>query len=236
MSQLPSTLEHAIAQSIEATKAAIADGKTRLQVELLFPELGIMPVAQQFVAGFGELGSQLRVFFPDAGSAALARRDWGELPYAVRGIDDMKSDIQPDEKVILFVQPSSIEVAKVEALCDFAGDRPVVFLNPRLENVATIGIGYAGRQLRERFLNLFASCYYIRPLDSAALFRCYPSDWQVWLEQNGEYGLISATAQKPVGEELEQILLTRGGRDQPPAPSSRGLLSSLQAFLRALSQ
>lgn len=236
MSQLPSTLEQAIAQSVEATKAAIADGKTRLQVELLFPELGIMPVAQQFAAGFDDLGAALRVFFPDAGSAALARRDWGELPYAIRGIEDMKTDLQPDEKVVLFVQPSSVEVAKVEALCDTAGDRPVVFLNPSLEDVATIGIGYAGRQLRERFLNLFESSYYIRPLDSAALFRCYPAAWQVWLEQNDEYGLISETPQKPVGEALEQILLTRGGRDQPPAPTRRGLLSNLQSFLRALSQ
>jgi len=236
MVQLPSTLEAAIAQSVDATKAAIADGKTRLQVELLFPELGLMPAAQQFVTGFGDLGSELRVFFSDAGSAALARRDWGDLPFAVRGIDDMQADIQPDEKVILFVQPSSIEVGKVEALCDIAGDRPVVFLNPRLEDVATIGIGYAGRQLRERFLNRFESCYYIRPLDGAALFRCYPAAWQVWLEQSENYTLISETSQKPVGEGLEQILLTQGGRKQPPAPTGRGLLSNLQAFLRALSQ
>jgi len=45
MTELPKTLEQAIAQAREATKAAIADGYSLLQVELLFPELKPMPVA-----------------------------------------------------------------------------------------------------------------------------------------------------------------------------------------------
>jgi len=45
MTELPKTLEQAIAQAREA-KAAIADGYSLLQVELLFPELKPMPVAE----------------------------------------------------------------------------------------------------------------------------------------------------------------------------------------------
>lgn len=38
MTELPNSLSEAIAQSREATQKALADGYTRLQVELVFPE------------------------------------------------------------------------------------------------------------------------------------------------------------------------------------------------------
>lgn len=243
MTQLPTDLDGAIAQAKQATQAALADGYSRLQVELLFPELKVMPVAQTFLAPFEDLESKLRVIFPDAGAAALARRDWGEKPYAIRGIRDMNSEIQPEETLIIFVEPSSVEVQEVEAFCTAAGDRPVVLLNPRLEDVATIGIGYAGRQLRERFLSLFDSCYYLRPMEGAVIFRCYPSPWQVFLEgEDGEYTLIAEQPSKPIGDDLTRLLMQATGEggndsDTPITPVRKpGLLSGLQNFLRALSQ
>jgi hypothetical protein len=234
---LPDTLEDAIQQAQVATEAAIADGYRRLQVELLFPELKVMPVAQQFLPAFEPMGEKLRVYFPDAGSAALARRDWGEKPFAIRGISDMNAAMQPEDELLLFVEPSSVEVQEVERLCQDAIDRTVVLLNPRMEDIAIIGIGYAGRQLRERFLNTFESCYYIRPLDGAALFRAYPSPWQVWQQQGETYELIAESPTKPVGEALDRLLAgPSDSSSQASAPARRGILSSLQQFLRALSQ
>ncbi len=232
---LPNTLEEAIAQAQQATTAAIGDGYRRIQVDLLFPELKIMPVAEQFLPTFEHLGAQFRVYFPDAGSAALARRDWGEKPYAIRGINDMKAEMQPDEQAFLFVQPSSVEVLDVEKLCQEAMDRPVVMLNPNLEDVAIIGIGYAGRQLRDRFLSTFESCYYLRPIEGAAVFRAYPGLWQVWQEKEGIYELVAEEPQRPAGEALDRILMGAGDKAEAQPPR-RGLLSSLQQFLRALSQ
>ena len=84
MAQLPQTLDDAIAQAQTATQAAIAAGYTRLQVELLFPELKPLPVAEKFVPTFAELGAGLKVFFTDAGTAALAKRDWGDVPFQIR--------------------------------------------------------------------------------------------------------------------------------------------------------
>ncbi|NJR66647.1 MAG: DUF1995 family protein, partial [Leptolyngbyaceae cyanobacterium CRU_2_3] len=112
-----------------------------------------------------------------------------------------------------------------------------VLLNPKLEDVAIIGIGYAGRQLRERFLNLFESCYYLRPIEGAAVLRAYPGAWEVWLEKSGEYELIAEEQQRPSGEVLDRILLNATGAEASPTLSPRrGLLSSLQQFLRALNQ
>jgi Domain of unknown function (DUF1995) len=141
-----------------------------------------------------------------------------------------------EEQVFLFVQPSSVEVLEVETLCQQAGDRPVVLLNPKLEDVATIGIGYAGRQLRDRFLSTIESCYYLRPLEGAALFRAYPSQWQVWQEKGDTYELVAEEPQKPSSETLDRLLFSPTSASGSSQPPRRSLLSSLQQFLRALSQ
>ncbi|NEQ97154.1 MAG: DUF1995 family protein [Cyanothece sp. SIO2G6] len=244
MTALPDGLDEAIAQAKEATTAALADGWTRIQVELVIPELKIMPVAEKFLPAVEDRGASLRVYFPDPGAAALARRDWGEKPYAIRGINDIKADIQPEETLFLFIEPSSIEVADVEKLCNQAGDRPVVFLNPRLEDVATIGIGYAARQLRERFLNTFDSCYYICALEGALIFRNYPSPWQVWQETESGYEHLADFDHRPTSDELDQLfapdpneLDQANATSAPDSPSrKRGFFGELQNFLRALSQ
>ncbi|MDA0213403.1 MAG: DUF1995 family protein [Cyanobacteria bacterium FC1] len=219
MTELPKTLDDAIAQAQAAMKVALGDGCKLLQIELVFPEIALQAqsIAQQFIPFIQELGVQPTVFFPDAGAAALARRDWG---------------------------PAAVEVAQVETLSTLAGDRPVVLLNPRLEDVATIGIGYAGRQLRDRFLNNIQSCYYLRPLEGAAVSRYYPNAWQIWLEESeGEYRQIAQEPQRPSSDTLERILLqatgtveAEGETETVPQPKRRGFLAELQSFLKALSQ
>ena len=237
MVQLPDDLDGAIAQAMTATETALSAGYTRLQIELQFPELKPMPIAEKFLPLFADLGNHLKVLFPDAGAAALARRDWGEVPCVLRGMFEAKGQIHPEDEAILLVAPSSVEVAKVEEICQAAGDRPVVLLTPKLEDLATVGLGYAGRQLRERFLNSLETCYFIKPLDGAAIFRCYPAPWQVWRETSNQYELMAETPQRPTGEMLNQLFMaeTTAETSQKPARKS-GLFSGIQGFLRALSQ
>jgi hypothetical protein len=233
MSELPETLEQAIDQARKSTEAAIQAGYRRLQVELAFPELKPMPVAQQYLEMFAEVGEHLKVFFADAGAAALARREWGEVPFTIRGVAELVDPIQPEDRVFVFVAPTPVEVRQIETMAEVAGDRPFILLNPKLQDVSIVGIGYAGRQLRERFLNTIETCYYLRPLEGAAILRAYPEAWQVWLEQTeGKYSLIATEADKPVGERLDQIL-----NQATAQPSNRvNPLKTLQQFLRALSQ
>ncbi len=239
MVTIPQDLDEAIAQAKTATIAALEAGYTRLQVELAIPELKIMPIAEQFLSIFADYGSDLKVVFPDAGAAALARRDWGPMAFEIRGLDEIRAQLRTDDRAILVIEPSAVEVGDVEKLCTEAGDRPVVLLNPHLEDVATIGIGYAGRQLRERFLNTLESCYYFRPLEGAVLFRCYPTPWQVWQEHDGGYALLAEMPTKPVGDILDQILIKddeESLKPLPGQPSKAGFLTNLERFLRALNQ
>ena len=242
VTSVPGSLDEAIAQARGAAQAAIGAGVPRMVVELAYSELKGAPVAQQFYPALQALGLVFKVYFPDAGGAALARRDWGNPDFVVRGIGELHSEMEPDDQAYLFVEPSSIEVNQVEEMCAQAGDKFVIMLNPKLEDVATIGIGYAGRQLRDRFLSTLEPIYYLRPLEGAVLLRCYPNPWQVWQETDAGYRLLAETPQKPSGEEIDRILLGETAADSgtaadAPAKGKRGgFLSELQGFIRALTQ
>jgi hypothetical protein len=244
MSQLPQDLNEAIAQARTATQAALGSGLARLQVELVFPELKQMEIAAAFLPTFEPLNLKLKVLFPDAGAAALARREWAsETPFAVEDLGTSRSpverNLQPEDEIFLLVEPSAVEVAQVEKLCQLVQPRPVVLLNPRLEDAATVGIGYAGRQLRERFLSTLESCYYIRPLDTGVLYRCYPGSWEIWQETADGYDFLTERSQKPSRDELDEVLapiLTGGNATTTATPRKGGLLAGLDRFFRALSQ
>lgn len=249
MVKLPKTLEEAIAQSKEATLEALEDGHQRVQVELVFPEIALkaQAIAQQFIPLFADYGSGLKVVFPDAGAAALARRDWGDTTFQISDLGSKRTPVEykisDEDQAFLVVAPSSVEVEQVEKLCNLAGDRPVVILIPQLENVAIVGIGYAARQLRERFLSTLETCYYLKPLEGLAILRKYPSPWQVWLEKGDTFELIAEEPQKPMGDTLELILNQVMGtgeatEDNPPVamPKKAGVFGGLKQFLRALSQ
>ncbi|MBW4669481.1 MAG: DUF1995 family protein [Cyanomargarita calcarea GSE-NOS-MK-12-04C] len=242
MAELPKTLEDAIIQAREATQVAIADGYTRLQVELLFPELKPMPVAEQFLPLFEQYGDKVKILFPDAGGAALAKRDWVDVPFKMSDIGSGRTatqmKIQPEDKIFLVVAPTAVEVLQLEKLCEEIGDRPVVILTPRMEDAGTVGIGYTARETRRRFISTIESCYYLRPVDDeTAVFRCYPGMWEVWLETNGEYQKIAELAKKPSGDELDAILM-KGGQtlgDNPIPIKKPSVFKGLQRFLKALS-
>lgn len=249
MAELPKTLEEAIAQAKEATQAALNEGRTRLQVELIFPEIALQAqsLAQQFIPLFEEYGSGLKVFFSDTGAAALARRDWGEVPFKISDVGTTRSPVenrvQPEDKAFLIVSPTAVEVAQVEKLCNLAGNRPCVLLIPQMEDLYIVGIGLAARKLRDRFLRTIESCYYLRPIDKAAILRTYPGLWQVWLEIDDEYQLIAEEPQRPAGEVLDQILAKATsssepgeGQTTPPPVKKPGLLTNMQRFLNALSR
>ncbi|MBW4424230.1 MAG: DUF1995 family protein [Nostoc desertorum CM1-VF14] len=243
MSELPNSLEDAIAQSRVAVQAALADGCTRIQVEFLFPELKFMPVAEQFLPLFTEYDSRLKIFFADAGAAALARRDWTDTPFQILDIGtgraaSLETKIQPEDEIFLFIAPTSVEVPQLEKLCEVIGDRPLVLLNPRLEDAGTVGIGYTARKIRDRFITTIESAYYLRPVDDeTAVYRCYPGQWEVWLETDGEYQRIAELPKRPSGDELDLILLKGQPQTTTDATSVKkpNVFKSLQRFLKALS-
>lgn len=225
----PDSLATAIAQAQQATTHALTAGKNRLQIEVLLPDLSPMALAHDYLSLFSDLGADLKVFFADAGAAALARREWGNPSYSVRGVNELLTPLVPSDRAVVIVAPTPVEVTTIEQMCLAAGDRPFILLNPKLQDAAVVGIGYAGRQLRERFLNTLELCYYLRPLsEEMILWRCYPQPWQIWQYTAGAVTCLAEFDQRPSGEAVQHILARQTGR------GSEGFLSRLGRFLRAL--
>jgi hypothetical protein len=240
MSQLPTTLEESIALAQTATLAAIAAGHKRITVEIAIPELKSMGLARQFLEPFLDRGNTLKVLFPDTGAAALAKRDWQDVNFKIDDLGNSRSPIvdkiQDEDQLYIAIEPSAVEVEQVEKLCNAAGDRPVILFLPKLEDAAIVGIGYAARQLRDRFLTTLTTAYYIKPLETSAIYRCYPGQWQVWQEQEDDYTLLAECPQKPVGDELDAILTPSTTTPGDNSPKSAGIFASLGRFLRTLSR
>ncbi len=242
---IPTTLPEATEQAQSATAAALEAGLSLLQIDMVIPELKHQPIAEQFLSLLE--GKQFKVFFPDAGAAALARRDWNNPDFTIRGLGELVDPIDDDDDMYLVVNPSSVEVGTVESLCTAALDRPVILLNPQMEDVAIVGIGYAARQLRDRFLSQIETCYYVRPVDGGAVYRCYPGPWQIWKETApDEYELLQDLSTRPSGEDIDRILYGEGSTPvegdanaesvNASKPRKKGLFAELQQFLKALSQ
>ncbi len=243
MTNIPQSLEETISQAKSALQVALESGCTRITIDLVIPEIALKAqyLAREFADFFSEYGMGLKLFFPDTGAAALARRDWGETEFQITDIGSSRSPIETKvsdiDQVFLLISPSSVEVNLVEKLCNIAGDRPVILLIPQLEDVSIVGIGYAARQLRERFISILESAYYYRPLEGAVVLRSYPQLWQIWQqnEENEQYELIAEVPEKPLGEKLDRILqgqVDDTTENNPPSPS--GLFASLKSFLKAL--
>jgi hypothetical protein len=243
VSKLPTNLEESIALAQTAALAAIADGHQRITVEILIPELKSFDLARQFIEPFTDRGNTLKVLFADTGAAALAKRDWTDINFKISDLGTSRSPVtekvQDTDELFIAIEPSAIEVEQMEKLCLAAGDRPVILFLPKLEDAAIVGIGYAARQLRDRFLSTLHSAYYIKPLEETAIYRCYPGLWQVWLEENDDYTLLAERPQKPVGDDLDDILMRSNSTDaegtSTPAKSV-GIFASLGRFMRTLSK
>ncbi|WP_069791131.1 DUF1995 family protein [Cyanobacterium sp. IPPAS B-1200] len=242
MTQIPQSLESAIAQAHTATLTALESGFNRLQVELIIPEIALkgQELAFAFAQLFSDYGAGLKVFFPDTGAAALAKREWGETAFQVSDLGSSRSPVEnkvsDTDEFYLVISPSAVEVAQVEKLCNLAGDRPVILIIPQLEDISVVGIGYAARQLRERFLSTLESSYYYRPLDEAVVIRTFPGLWQVWRELEGnQFELITEVPQKPLGEALDRILMGNQEEEETSVKSaSLGLFATMKNFLKAL--
>lgn len=249
MNTFPETLDVAVEQAKSATQAAIADGYRLIQVELVIPEIALKSeaLALEFAQLFAK-DAGVKVMFPDTGASALAKRNWGEQPFQVTDMGSrftsIETQITPEDEIFIVACPSAVEVERAEKLSSLAGDRPVIFLIPQLEDVAIVGIGLAARQLRERFIKNIYTCYYLRPIDAGAILRCHPSAWQIWLENEeaeSNYELATELDTQPMGEDLDRLMmgLTNSpgeGKDSGEGRKKISLLGNLQKFLKALSQ
>lgn len=194
-------------------------------------------------------GPTVRVYFPDEGNAALARRDWMtasvDLPPCVEfsscggvQVQDISRDV-----LVFFFCPRASESEQVEALlqkteAEATNLQLTVFVNPQLVDMGVTGFGLAGRMLRERLLDGLTGTYYLRTLAWGALTRSWPHAYSIWQEDEGAeggYKLLRTLTRLPSNPEVEDIYdMENGGGGGGPAKAGGGPLDQLGDFVNGM--
>ncbi|KAL3785914.1 hypothetical protein HJC23_008109 [Cyclotella cryptica] len=192
-------------------------------------------------------GPKLRIYFPDEGSAALARRDWKrEVPPCVEfsscgGVQT--ADVTSDS-IIIFFCPRASEAEFVEEILyrteETRGDELMmtVMVNPLLVDMGVTGFGMAGRRLRERLIDNLIPAYYLRTLPWGALTRVWPQLFTVWQDDEnaeGGYRMIKAMDRLPSNPEVEDIYDIENGDKKEPGEGP-GFLESLSDFVNGMTR
>ena len=215
MSELPNTYNDALEDCVRGIQQASLAGKFRQEVVLRSPGLDVLEVVRYVAERLAEDRERPPlVLYPDAGAAALACQRLGEVSYPIQGINQRIADFEAYGAVLL-VEISMVEVEALEKLADACGERLFIILNSRLGEAGAVGIGLVGRQLRSRFLSTLEPVFYLQPVEGGALYRSYPSNWQVWKENAHEaegYSLVSERGTRPTTEELSGDLYRAADR------------------------
>lgn len=192
-------------------------------------------------------GQTLRIYFPDEGSAALARRDWStQVPPCVQfsscggvQVADVSKDV-----IIIFFCPRASEAEYVEEILykleDVRGDelQMSIMVNPLLVDMGVTGFGMAGRRLRERLIDGLIPAYYLRTLPWGALTRVWPQLFTVWQEDenvDGGYRMIKAMDRLPSNPEVEDIYDIENG-DMNAPKEGPGFLNALGDFVNGMTR
>ena len=195
---LPADLLSAESQMLIAVEAAIQSGDgRRWSAALRFENLRMLPVALRLARSLVASGQSLVMVWPDAGAAALARRDAEDLSTCIQDFNQLKRSAteEPDERLLLAVMPTPADYEDFQPLCE-AHAGPVLMLNGRLEDAA-VGIGSVARERRKGFVASWKQAYWLQPLDGGALLRCYPDDWRLYRQDPDGYRQVSVQPSRP---------------------------------------
>ena len=231
---LPADLRAAAAQALDAVQSALAaEANGRWSVEWRFEGLRLLPLALRLTEGLIAAGLEPRLLFPDAGAAALARRDGAELAGRIldfgvllRQPAEAVSEGAVSEGLLLAVAPSPADYAEFEQICG-RHRGAVVMLNGRLEDAA-VGIGSVARERRRGFLSQWQAAYALQPVDGGALRRAHPGPWELYREDADGFRFAAEFDQKPDAELQAQALAGEAG------VGLGGNLKALDAFIEGL--
>jgi hypothetical protein len=233
---LPADLLSAEAQALEAVLAALPSlARGRWTVEWRFEGLRVLAPALRLAEALQHAGHTVHLIFPDAGAAALARRDAPQLAGQIADFRGQMAlatqqsglgDAAPEPALLLAVAPAPPDYADFEQLCA-AHLGAVVMLNGSLEDAAA-GIGSVARERRRGFLSQWQPAYALQPLEGAALCFAFPGTWELYRQDPDGFRLAARFDQKP---DLEMQLAALAGE---AGAGLAGNLRALDAFVEGL--
>ena len=103
---------------------------------------------------------RVQLLFGDEGTAAYARKNWGDsLPPRTQCGSMPRASVEEGAEVLMLVTPQATEVAAVQRLMRQVDERSpgtiVLLINPKLVDMQSTGYGLVGRELRDMVSNNF---------------------------------------------------------------------------------
>jgi hypothetical protein len=203
----------------------------------------------------------VKAIYPDAGVAAMLSNQWPDRTFAISSLNSRRPVAADDALVVVACPdpPGADDCLRAVRMTseqdEQAGvpERPVVLFNQRLSS-GDVGLGLNARRLRTNFLARFTTTYSLRPIgDVGSVFRRYPEQWKVFVEEPGmpgRYFVAATTPSRPAGDALDAIVARALGEDGSGGPGGEGgegggaagvlgnltrTMASVQRFMRSLS-
>ena len=175
-----------------------------------------------------EVDPSLSILWPDAGAAALARRDASDLADRILDFRQwmQRCGDQPSDGLLLAVMPQPADYEEFEQVCTRHGG-VTLMLNGRLEDAA-VGIGSVARERRRGFVSSWRQAFWLEPIDGGALMRCYPDDWRLYRQDPDGYRQLEVLPERPDPDTTAALL---AGEDPD---SIKQQLSGVDRFLDGL--
>uniref|UniRef100_A0A7S1TG31 DUF1995 domain-containing protein n=1 Tax=Compsopogon caeruleus TaxID=31354 RepID=A0A7S1TG31_9RHOD len=242
---VPASLEESAGLAVEAARAARKQGYARLVIEvdtslgdqtytILKNTLPLALILAQRI--IRDEQQDLLMVVPDSGAAALALRDWKDIPFEIVGLDRLRMEnLKADTYVV--VSPRASEVERLEKLADAASPNlspdasSLIMVNPDVVDMGVTGLGFAARELRRRLFSTFETIFYLKSLPWGVLLRVYPGPWTVWLDDTSDptgFRLIHQSPRRLSSEELETVF--DNVNPSQPSPSS-SMFDRISRFL-----
>jgi len=167
----------------------------------------------------------LRIFFPDMGMAALARRDWkmgtimAEVPLCVTTANIQNDPLLETDKLAVILCPQYSETDSVKRVMDICAERgvPCLMINPELINMDQ-GFGVRARNIRNAVLGTFTVAYKLKTLPKGALVREWPKGYSLWIEDaksSDGYSLLKCFATEPPRETVNELFDEMEAKSDP---------------------
>ena len=256
VSELPDSFDDAVKRAVRCTLQCISNGMSRVRIDFdttvgdqTYTSLkSSLPMTKRFTSELcsamelhplnvhpGETEENqslrsLRIFFPDMGAAALARRDWKmgsndtEIPPCVYTANIQNDPVLETDKAVIILCPLYSEADYISRITDICIERnlPCIMINPNLIN-GDQGLGVrkytpffwislkwclGARNLKSKVINTFATAYKLKTMKKGAVVREWPSGYSVWNEDANSpdgYSLLQSYRSDPSMELLEEL-------------------------------
>ncbi len=205
---LPSDLATAESNSLKSIIDYLSTTNTnRFCVNLQFEGLRVLPIALRLSQNLNSSNVDNILLWPDAGAAALAKRESPDLSNNIYSYKDflLSEKSNSDSNLLIAVSPQPYDYSDFFNVCDHTQGK-ILMLNGRLEDSA-VGIGSVARERRKSFLSSWNILYWLQPLSNGALLREYPNDWHLFRKDIDGYRFLKSYGEKPNPENINEDLV-----------------------------